>query len=142
MLFRALQTKTGLMLGSLDDKAHHHRLHAAGVIEGVDLDVDLGIRLAAGIDFKKDGGAVLDLKHRVAPHVPIAVARMRVVGPLHRQSPALAEGVIYLGPNFGVGHIRQKGKLSFCDAHLTEPFLGCQAIKPHIWHRVHLTYMA
>src|SRR5271165_4143880 len=79
---RPLQIKTGLMFGALHDEAQHGRLPALCSVVAVRLDIDVGKRRTALIDFLHDGIGVYQIKHRQSPHLPVHISRMGVVGVL------------------------------------------------------------
>ncbi len=64
-----------------------------------------------------DPGGVVQVEHGVAPHVPVGVARVRVVGVLDRDRPLVVEAVLELSADLVVGQVGQEGEGSLCDAH-------------------------
>ena len=79
----AHQAKARLLFGPLDNEAHAHGLDTTGAVKRIDLDVTVRLGLAAGIDFIQHGCTILDGEHGNAPHIPIGVPRMGVIGPLN-----------------------------------------------------------
>ena len=74
-------------------------------------------RFAAGGDLEHDAGGVAHVEHRHAEHVPISVARVRVVGVLDADRPALVEAVFDLLADLFVAQIRQKREGALGDSH-------------------------
>ncbi len=82
------------------------------------------IGLAAGAHFGHDAGGVVQVEHRHAPHLPVGVAGMRVVGELDAHGPFLAQAIFDLRRNLRVGEIGQEGEGALGYAHRISPSIG------------------
>ena len=83
-------------LRPVDDEGDPHRFPAMAGIEAEDADVAVAIDLAALVELHHHAGGVLEIEHRQAPHLPIGVAGMRIVGELDVHRPALVEAILHL----------------------------------------------
>src|SRR5664279_1729309 len=75
-VLRPLQIKTGFVFWTLHDEAQHGRLPALGSVVAVYLDVEVGKRRTARIDFSHDIVGVREIEHGQSPHLPVHVSRM------------------------------------------------------------------
>ena len=81
--------KPGSSAGRLAMKHEAHRLPARRRVEGEDADVAVAVALAALVELVDHAPAASRIvEHRVAPHLPVAVPRVRVVGVLEARPPS------------------------------------------------------
>src|SRR5919106_2724236 len=106
----AVEPEPGLVRRPVDDEAQRRGLPPVPAVVPVHLDVVVRERLAAGVDLEHDGGRVLEIEHRQPPHLPVRVARMRIVRVLHGHRPAVVETVLDLRLDLLVGERWQVGK--------------------------------
>src|SRR5665213_2123229 len=104
----AHQLEAGFHLGPIDDVGHARCFPAARGIEGGDAHVVLGEGLAALVDLFEDAGRILEIEHGIAVHIPIGIARMRIIGVLDADGPALLEGIVELRGDLHIRQIRQE----------------------------------
>src|SRR6202165_4843974 len=108
-IFRLLpfQPKARLVSGPVDDELQAGRLlRELGVVQGHP-DIEVGERFATPLHLIESRRCILDVEHRHAPHLPVDVPRMRVVGELHRRSPAMVDPVLDLDLDLLVGQVRK-----------------------------------
>src|SRR6478735_1036476 len=82
--FGPFEAETRLLGGALDDEREGGGLPAETSVIGVESHVGVGVRGPAGIDLEQDPGGVLEIEHRQAPHLPVHVAWVWVVGEFDR----------------------------------------------------------
>src|SRR2546430_9791848 len=58
--------------------------------------VVVGVRLPATVDLVEARRGVLGVEVREAPHLPVHVAGVRVIGELHRHRPVLVDAILDL----------------------------------------------
>ncbi len=75
------------------------------------------VGIPARPDLEEASGGIGDVEQRKPPHLPQAVARVRVIGELNGDGPALFDPILDLGGDLGVGEIGQAGKRSLGDSH-------------------------
>src|SRR6185437_15068834 len=103
--------------GTIDDERQPQRLPTAGGIERVELDVVVGEGLAAGAHLRHDPGGIADVEHRSAEHLPVRVARMRIVRVLDGHRPSLVEAVLDLTRDLLVREVGQEREGALGDSH-------------------------
>jgi hypothetical protein len=113
----AVEPEAGLGGGPVDQEGQRDGLPALGRVVRVDPDVVLGVGLSAFAHLEQDADGVVQVEHGQAPHLPVGVAGVGILGELHRQRPAPVEGVLDLGPDLVVGQVGQVGEGSLGDAH-------------------------
>src|SRR5882672_11945144 len=113
----ANERKAGLVPRAVDDERKTQRFASARGIERVDLDVVTRKRTAAFADLRHDAGSVAEIEHRHSEHLPVSVARMRVVGVLDRDGPAVAEAILDLCANLRIAQVRQKRERALREFH-------------------------
>ena len=130
---RVADLAVGLLLAldreaRLDRRAPDHEGERRGLaperaVVADDLHVPVRPRLARSADLAHDDvDVVLDeVELRRRPHLPQRVARVRVVGVLDHDRPALAQGVAQLGLDLRVGQVGQVGERSLGDPHGVPP---------------------
>ncbi len=64
-----------------------------------------------------DPRGVAQVEHRRAPHLPVRIARVRVISELDAQSPLLVECVLHLFANLFIGEVRKKREGALGNAH-------------------------
>src|ERR1700733_6041728 len=95
-IFAALELESGLVGGAMYDKRQPHSLPSVRGIKGVDAYVLLRMRCTASSDFLHHSRGVVQVKHGKPPHVPVRVARVRIVGVFDAEGPAFAQRVFDL----------------------------------------------
>jgi hypothetical protein len=110
------EAEAGLVRRPVDDEAHRDALDAAGAVEGHQADVVVREGLAALGELVQHAGAVLKVEHRHAEHLPVGVARVRVVGVLDAPGVASGQAVVDLGADLVVGQVGQEAELALGDA--------------------------
>src|ERR1700722_13755069 len=114
--FLALEHEAGLLLGAVDDEAHGDALDAAGGIEGHEADVVVRKGVATVLQLHQYAGGVLQVEHRHAEHLPVGVARVRVIGVLDAPGVALLQSVLDLQRDLRIAELRQEAELPLRDA--------------------------
>src|ERR1700722_1354263 len=114
--FLASQTETGVVLRPIDDEAHRDRFHAPRGIKRHEADIVTRKGLAAAAHFQHDAGGILEIEHGKAEHLPVGVARMRVVGVFDAPCIAFAETVVDLQRNLRVVELGEVAELALRDA--------------------------
>src|SRR3569832_2252224 len=109
-------TEAGLFLRTDVNERQGRRLLAARAVERGQADVMAGKGLAAIVDLHEEAAGILEIEHGHAEHYPVGVARVRVVGVLDVDRPAVLECVLDLRGDLLVGEIRQKRELTLRDA--------------------------
>src|SRR5512139_3830012 len=92
----APQPVAGLLLRTVHDEGEPHGLEASRRVERVQLDVAVRMRLARLAELRHHARRVLQVEHGHAPHLPVGVAGMRIVGVLEGHGPVLSERVLDL----------------------------------------------
>src|SRR5512133_3603498 len=92
------------------DEGQCHGLPAPGCVVRIHFDVAVRVSLAAGRDFLEHRGGAGFVEHGGLPHLPIGVARMRVVRIFDADGPALAHAIVDLGRYLYVGQLGQERK--------------------------------
>ena len=125
-LLLALDREARLDRRAPDDEGQRRGLPPERAVVADHLHVAVRPRLARPADLAHDDvDVVLDeVELRRRPHLPQRVARVRVVGVLDHDRPALAQGVAQLGLDLGVGEVGQVGERSLGDAHGAPPSSG------------------
>src|ERR1700738_451790 len=88
-----------------------------GRIESRETNITVAIGPAALREFHHHRGSVFYIEHWQAPHLPIGISRMRVVGELDVHRPAVIDAVLRLGSDLSVGQVRQERKTALCQSH-------------------------
>src|SRR6266481_799181 len=112
-----LQQEARLHGRPIDDERQPRRLEAQRRVEGVHPHVGLRMGFAAGGHLRHGAGGIAQIEHGVAPHFPIEIPRVRIVGVLDPDRPALGQRIVDLRPDFGVRQIGKKGKGALGDFH-------------------------
>src|SRR5271165_2775029 len=120
--FLAVKPEAGLMLRPVDDEGEAHRLPAVRGIEAGDADIAVAIDAPAVSELLHDPCGIAQVEHRQAPHLPIGVAGMRIVGELDVHRPALVETILDLASDLLVGQIGKKREAALGNAHGLGPF--------------------
>src|SRR5262249_20078072 len=94
--FAADEPEPRLARRTLDDEAHDDALDAAGGIEGDQPDVVPREAPAAVVQLQQHSGGIAQIEHRHAEHLPVRVARVRIVGVLDAPGIAVAQAVFDL----------------------------------------------
>src|SRR5437870_5727408 len=110
------EAEARLPRGAVDDEAHDDRLHAARGVERHQADVVLRKGPAAALQLEQHAGGILELEHRHAEHLPVGVARVRVVGVLDAPGVAAREAVVDLQRDLGIGELGEEAELALGDA--------------------------
>jgi hypothetical protein len=63
---------------------------------------------AAFVDLLEDARWILEIEHGIAVHVPVGIARMRVIGVLDTYGPSLLQRIVQLRSDLHIGEIRQE----------------------------------
>ena len=113
----AVEGEAGFDSGPVDDQVEGRGLATVARVVGGDLHVVVGVRRPAVLDLDEDRRRVGRVEHRQVPHLPVAVARVRVVGVLDRQRPVVVEGVTDLGGDLVVGEVGQERERPLGDTH-------------------------
>src|SRR5271157_35679 len=116
-----VKAEARLLGGPVDQERQRDRLPALPRIVGGHLYIPIRVDLAALVDLVQRARGVRQTEHRQAPHVPVVVPRVRVVGELHRQGPAIAERVVKLAGDLLVSEVRQVGERSLGYPHRQAP---------------------
>ena len=103
----------------VDDERKRRRLAGIRRVVRDHLDVVLREGLPRGADLPHDVLRILDLRveHGQAPHLPVRVARVRVVRVLDRDRPVVLERISQLRLDLLVGEVRQEREGPLRDAH-------------------------
>src|SRR5580698_1451503 len=107
----AFEHEAGLLLRAVDDEAHGDALDAARGVERHQADVVMREGLAAVVQFHEYAGRVLEVEHRHPEHLPVGVARMRVIGVLDAPGVALLKAVLDLLGDLRVTELGQEAEL-------------------------------
>src|SRR5436305_5439598 len=110
------EAEARLPRGAVDDEAHDDRLHAARGVERHQADVVLRKGPAAALQLEQHAGGILELEHRHAEHLPVGVARVRVVGVLDAPGVAAREAILDLQRDLGIGELGEEAELALGDA--------------------------
>src|SRR5579859_1015884 len=113
----AFQEEAALLGRAVDDEGQFHRFPAVRAVEGGNADIAIAERLAASGQLGQDAGGVLEVEHRLAPHLPIGVAGMRIVGEFDVHAITAVEAVLHLGLDLLVGEVGQEGITALGNAH-------------------------
>src|ERR1019366_7419670 len=116
-LFRADEPEAGFVRRPVDDEGQNHRLGAVRRIEGTEPDVMAGERLAAALQLEHHAGCVRYVEHRIAEHLPVDIAGMRIVRVLEPNSPPPGEAEVHLPDDLRVAQVRQERKGPLGDSH-------------------------
>ena len=104
----ALQRKSGLLARPAHDERQPQGFASQRGVKRVDLDVGLRKRLTARLQLAHDAGSVTNIEHGLAEHLPVGVARVRIVGVLDRHGPAIAQAVLDLARDLGIRQVGQE----------------------------------
>src|ERR1700751_4131981 len=113
----AVEPEARLDLRPVDDEGEAHRLPTVRGVEAGDTDVAIAIDPPAVGEFLHDARGVAQVEHRQAPHLPIGVAGMGIVGELKVDRPALVETILDLAPDLLVGEIGKEREAALGYAH-------------------------
>src|SRR6266487_3805879 len=108
------QAEAGIVGWPVDDKRERERLTPLAAIVGAHADVMVRVGPAALVDLVQNRCRVFHIEHGQAPHLPVAVARVRIIGELYIDGPAIVQAVLYLQADLVVAQIRQEGKRALC----------------------------
>ena len=78
------------------------------IVESGEADVFVAMQLAAFAELDQDALGVPEIEHRQAPHLPIGVPGMRIVGVFEVHRPAVVQAILHLRENLIVGQIGQE----------------------------------
>src|SRR5262245_16241416 len=85
--FLPVEAQSGFVLWPVDDEGDPDRLPTVRGVEAGDADVAVAVDAAAVVELFHDAGRIAQVEHRQSPHLPIGVARMRIVGELDVHGP-------------------------------------------------------
>src|SRR5690606_34783142 len=92
----ALQLESWFFRWPVDDERELHRLPAMGGVKGYHADVAVAVSLAAIGKLKHQGSGIRVVEHGMAPHLPVGVARMRIVSKFKANGPAIIDAILNL----------------------------------------------
>src|SRR6266568_8383536 len=106
------QPEARILWRPVHDERDGDGLTTLTAVVGAHPDIVTGVGFAALVDLIQNCCRVLDVKHRQSPHLPVAVARMGIVGELYIYRPIIVKAILYLLADLIVGQWRQEGKCS------------------------------
>src|SRR5207247_434572 len=113
----SIEPEAWFLLRPVHDEGDTNRLPAVAGVKAADANVAVAVDTAAIREFAHDAGGIAQIEHRQAPHLPIGVAGMRVVGELDIHRPAFLETILNLRRDLLIGEIRQEGKTTLGHTH-------------------------
>src|SRR5208283_1319522 len=116
--FLPLQLEARLFLRTVGDERQPYAFPSRRRIERREADIRPAlVDLAALRQLIQDSSRILEVEHRLAPHVPIGVAGMRVVGELDVHRPTVALAVGDLPGDLLIRQVGQETEGTLCYTH-------------------------
>src|SRR4051794_18892339 len=115
------QLELGFLRRAVDDERDPHRFPPMAGVEAAEADVSGAIHSAGFGELHHHAGGVLEIEHRQAPHLPIGVAGMRIVGELDVHGPTIGQAILHLLGDLVVGQIGQEREAALGQLHVKSP---------------------